>query len=195
MGADKAVLAVGERSLIQRVIAAVREVADELLLVGTTDSQYEGLGGVLVDDLVPDSGPLAGIYTALSTMRHSLCLVVACDMPFLNVDVLHHMLRESVGWDAVVPRRKEGLEPLHAVYARACLQPIEQMLAEGNLCPLDLFPIVRTRYLEERELAPLDPEGLSFINVNRPAELALANEISGSGHIGHSDSDLASYRP
>ena len=174
MGADKAVLPVGELSLIQRVVAALREVVDELLLVGATDSRYAGLGDGSVDDLVPDAGPLAGIYSALTAMRNSLCLVVACDMPFLNIDLLRYMLLESTGWDVVVPRRAEGLEPLHAVYASSCLKPIKQMLAEGSLCPLDLFPRVRVRYLEGRELASLDPDGSSFINVNRPSELALA---------------------
>lgn len=187
MGADKAVLAVGELSLIQRVVGALREVADELLLVGTTDSRYAGLGDVLVDDLVPDAGPLAGIYTALSAMRHSLCLVVACDMPFLNVDLLRYMLHESTGWDVVVPRRREGLEPLHAVYAHSCLNSIEHMLEERNLCPLDLFPIVRVRYLEARELASRDPGGVSFTNVNGPHELALAERMAKQRFLGGVD--------
>ena len=175
MGADKAMLPVGGQSLLQRVVAVLREVADELLIVGASGERtVAGLGGRSVDDLISGVGPLGGIYTALSTARYSHCLVVACDMPFLSTNLLRHLGRQAVGWDAVVPRRQEGLEPLHAVYSRSCLKPIQRMLANGVLSPLDLFPLVRVRYLETYELALYDPGGLSFVNLNTPADLALA---------------------
>jgi len=104
MGRDKALLAVGGQPLLQRVVEALREVTDELLLVGVGAERYAWLGGRAVDDLVPGGGPFAGVYTALSVARHSHCLVVACDMPFLNTDLLRYMRQQAMGWDAVVPR-------------------------------------------------------------------------------------------
>lgn len=178
MGRDKALLAVGGQPLLQRVVEALREVTDELLLVGVGAERYAWLGGRAVDDLVPGGGPLAGIYTALSVARHSHCLVVACDMPFLNTDLLRYMRQQAMGWDAVVPRlRGWWLEPLHAVYARSCLKPAERMLESGNLCILDLFPLVRTRYLETHEVALFDPGGRSFVNLNTLTDLALVQTL------------------
>lgn len=181
MEADKALLAVGGRPLIQRVVEALREMTDELLLVGVDAERYAWLGGRAVDDLVSGGGPLAGVYTALSVARHFHCLVVACDMPFLNTDLLRYMLQQAIGWDAVVPRlRGWWLEPLHAVYARACLKPAERILENGTRGILDLFPLVRTRYLETHEVALFDPGGLSFVNLNTPADLALAQKLCGA---------------
>jgi len=177
MGTDKALLTLGGRPLIERVAEALREVTDELLLVGAGADKYAWLDGRPVGDLVPASGPLAGIHTALSVARHAHCLVLACDMPFLNVDLLRHMLRQAAGCDAVVPRRQGRPEPLHAVYARSCLSQTERMLEDGNLSVLDLLPLVRVRYLEGHELHRFDREGLSFVNLNTPADLAGAAEL------------------
>ncbi len=178
MGADKALLTVGGQPLLQRVVDALREVTDELLLVGVGAERYAWLGGRAVDDLVPSGGPLAGVYTALSVARHFHCLVVACDMPFLNTDLLRYMLQQATGWDAVVPRLQgRWLEPLHAVYARSCLKPAERMLENGKRGILGLFPLVQTRYLETHEVALFDPEGTPFVNLNTPDDLALAQTL------------------
>jgi len=187
MGRDKALLTVGGRPLIQRVAEALREVVNEVLLVGASPERYAWLNVRVVDDLIPGGGPLGGIHTALSVARYSRCLIAACDMPFLNPHLLRYMLGEATWWDAVVPRSRGQLEPLHAVYARSCMGPIERMLEKGNLCPLDLFPRVRVRYVEAHEAASLEDRWLSFVNVNTPFELRLARAVGGVSLWGHMD--------
>lgn len=178
MGADKALLSVDGRPIIQRVIETVRTVAADVILVGASAHTHAWLGGRPVEDLVPEGGPLAGIYTALSAARFHHCLVVACDMPFLNARLLRHMHRRAASWDVVVPHLDGHLEPLHAVYSRACLEPIATMLNQGRVCPLDLYPMVRTDYLEAQEIALFDPDYRSFINLNTPADLARAQMMA-----------------
>ncbi|MGQ9522067.1 MAG: molybdenum cofactor guanylyltransferase [Anaerolineae bacterium] len=172
MGMDKATLFVGGRPLIQWVISALEQVADEILLVGRAANRLEWLGLPMWEDLSPDGGPLAGIHTALTVARYPLCLVVACDMPFLQPDLLRYMAREAAGWDVVVPLVDGHLEPLHAVYARSCLAAIGEMLGHGETCPLDLYPRVRTRYIGPEEIAGFAGGRRSFININTPQELA-----------------------
>lgn len=172
MGRDKATLFVEGRPLIQWVISALERVADEILLVGHAVSRLEWLGLPTWEDLVPNGGPLAGIYTALTVARHPLCLVVACDMPFLQPDLLRYIAEEASGWDAAVPLVDGHLEPLHAIYARSCLKTIGEMLERGETCPLDLYPRVRTRYIGPEEIACFAGGRRSFININTPQELA-----------------------
>jgi len=178
MGPDKALLTIGGVPLIQQVVEALRAVVNEVLLVGTAAERYALLNVQETDDLVPGAGPLGGIHTALCVARYPHCLVVACDMPFLNLDLLRYMLREAAGWDAVVPRGPERFETLHAVYARSCLEPIEQMLENGKLCPVDFFPLVRVRCVEAHEIASFAGGWRSFLNVNTPADLQLARAIA-----------------
>lgn len=180
MGMDKATLLVGGRPLIWWVVSALERVADEILLVGRAAGRLEWLGLPTWEDLVPDGGPLAGIYTALTVARHPLCLVVACDMPFLQPDLLRYMAGEAPGWDAIVPLVDGHLEPLHAVYARSCRKAIGEMLGRGETCPLDLYPRVRTRYIGPEEIAGFPGGWRSFVNLNTPQELAQVTFVQAS---------------
>jgi molybdopterin-guanine dinucleotide biosynthesis protein A len=178
MGKDKALLTIGGTPLIQRVVETLRAVASEVFLVGPGAERYAWLNVQVTDDLVPGAGPLGGIHTALCVARYPRCLVVACDMPFLDVDLLRYMLREAVPWDAVVPRGPERFETLHAVYARSCLKPIEQMIESGNLCPAGLFPHVRVRIVEPHDIASFEGGKRSLMSVNTQADLELARAIA-----------------
>ncbi len=174
MGMDKALLTVGGVPIVQRVARALRSVSDDVFLVGRGAEQYPWLGLRGTHDLIPDAGPLGGIHTALRVAGFPYCVIAACDMPFLSPSLLRHMVRMAEGWDVLVPRVDDHLEPLLAVYSRACLEPIEGMLKSGQLCPLDLYPLVRTRYLESEAIARLDPDFRSFRNLNTPEDLAQA---------------------
>ena len=70
------------------------------------------------------------------------------------------------------------VEPLHAVYAKGCLAPIESLLKQGNLSIRELFALVKVRYVEAGEINRFDPEYLSFFNVNTKADLVKAREIA-----------------
>ena len=178
MGRDKALLQLRGRPLVSRVCEAVGQVTDELLLVGATAERDIGCPGKRVADTGPGKGPLVGIRTALSAARYDYCLVVACDMPFLSIDLLHYMRGQARGWDVVVPRSRDGLEPMHAIYSRSCLEPIAAMLETNELCPLDLFPSVHTRYIALEEITAFHHGELSFFNVNTPADLAFAQRLA-----------------
>ena len=179
MGMDKPALLLGGQPLIERVIDALAEVVDEVLLVGQEAGRFARLGLPCVADLVPGGGPLAGIHTALAAARHPVCVVVACDMPFLQPALLAYLLEQAPGWDAVVPRVDDHLEPLHAVYARSSLPTIERMLRKGERCPLDLYPRVRVRYVNSDEIAAFTNGWRSFINLNTPEDLAMAQMLDG----------------
>ncbi|RME33736.1 MAG: hypothetical protein D6793_09380 [Thermoflexia bacterium] len=97
-------------------------------------------------------------------------------MPFLDPALLAYLLEQAPGWDAVVPRAQNHLEPLHAVYARSCLPVIQDMLAAEELCPLDLYPRVRVRYVGEEEIAAFRGGPWSFVNFNTPEDLKALGE-------------------
>lgn len=131
----------------------------------------------VVADVYPDKGPLGGIYTGLKVSDSFYNLVVACDMPFLNQGLLRYMMQNSAGFDLVVPRLGELVEPLHAVYAKGCLAPIKSLLNQGDLSLRRLFPLVRVRYVEAEEIDRFDPEHLSFFNINNEADLERARRL------------------
>jgi molybdopterin-guanine dinucleotide biosynthesis protein A len=183
-GREKAIVTIRSETLLQRVLARVPAVCQEVVIVGTQTSAHSCLSGLVnarvVDDIIPGLGPIGGIYTGLrmSKARHNL--VVACDMPFLNLRLLQHMIGVSRGYDAVVPRLGNLIEPLHAVYDRNTLGPIEKLLVQGVLMVSRLFDTVPVRYVEREEIERWDPHHLSFFNINTVADLRQARKIEDS---------------
>jgi molybdopterin-guanine dinucleotide biosynthesis protein A len=132
----------------------------------------------ITPDVYPGKGPLGGIYTGLKTSTTHLNLVVAGDMPFLNRGLLGYMLGLADSYDLVVPRVGDLVEPLHAVYTKSCLSPIERMITQNELRVRELFPLVKVRYVDAAEIEKFDPHHLSFFNINTEADLAKARAIA-----------------
>jgi molybdopterin-guanine dinucleotide biosynthesis protein A len=95
-------------------------------------------------------------------------------MPFLNPRLLDFLARLAPGFDVVVPVLGVHLEPLHAVYSRNCLKPIQTLLQKGNMKVIDLFPQVRVRRVTGDEIDVPDLRHWSFFNVNTEEDLDLA---------------------
>lgn len=182
LGHEKALETVGNKSLIQRVVFSLGFFDSDIIIVTAAKQSlprsidYPKLR--MVTDAYPGRGPLGGIYTGLAVSDSFHNLVVACDMPFLNRALLDYMIQVSAGFDLVVPRSGNMVEPLHAVYSKGCLAPIESLLKQGSLSIRELFASVRVRYLEAAEINRFDPKHLSFFNVNTGADLKTAREIA-----------------
>jgi molybdopterin-guanine dinucleotide biosynthesis protein A len=181
LGRDKIQETVGADSLLQRVLFQLTTFEGDIIIVTAGRRSLPRLDDYqearIVTDIYPGKGVLGGIYTGLAESSSSYNLVVAGDMPFLNRALLRYMVGLSAGFDLVVPRLGELVEPLHAVYARNCLPHIERLLKGGVLGVKALFELVRVRYVEAEEVDRFDPGHLSFFNVNTEADLEKARHI------------------
>ncbi len=171
LGTDKSLLRVDGEWITARVVRLLAELCDDLLIVSNEVGRFATLPVRVVPDVQPGLGPLVGILSGLQAMRHEQGIFVACDMPLLNTNLLRHMMARAVGCDLVLPRIGNKIEPLHAIYSRACIPAIEALLAAGELRIAGLLPRVRICYMEQQELEEIDPDHLSFFNVNTPADL------------------------
>ncbi len=182
LGRDKIQETVGADSLLQRVLFQLTPFNRDIIIVTAGRRSLPQLDDYqearIVTDIYPGRGVLGGIYTGLAESSSSYNLVVAGDMPFLSQVLLRYMVGISAGFDLVVPRLGELVEPLHAVYARNCLPHIERLLKRGVLEVRALFELVRVRYVEAEEIDRFDPGHLSFFNVNTEADLERARQIA-----------------
>lgn len=172
MGTDKAFVLFQGRPMIEVVRERVEGLGSELIVVTNRPEAYAHLGLRLVPDVIPEQGPLGGIYTAIYHSANPYTLVVACDMPWLSRPLLEHQVALRGEADIVVPRWEKFPEPLHAVYSKACLGPIEENIREGRLKITGFYGRVGVRWVDRKEIERFDPEGKSFVNVNTPDELA-----------------------
>lgn len=181
MGQNKALVPFLGQPMIQRVVERLGGLGDEMLVTTNQPEAFQFLGLPLVADVLPGTGALGGLYTALLAAHAPRVLVVACDMPFvspqlarLELDVL-----AAEGWDVVIPTTLEGLEPLHTVYRReTCIPAIERALQEQKRRMISWFGDVRVRELSLEEVRVVEPELRAFMNVNTPEELAAAEALA-----------------
>ncbi len=183
MGQDKAFLKVSGESVIERVLAVVRPLSDDCFISTNSPAKYEQFGLRLVSDIYPNKAALGGIYTVIQAARHLGVLVVACDMPFLQADLLNYLMELAPLADVVVPVvNPPQPETLHAIYSKRCLPAIESRLFANRLRITGFFEAVSVRYVERQEIATFDRDFHSFVNMNTPSEWqavqALADKLN-----------------
>ena len=171
MGRDKSFVLFKGRPMIEVVRDQVAGLGDELILISNNPAAYAHLGLPTYPDLIPGCGPLGGIYTAVARASHPHTLVVACDMPWLNRPLLEYLVSLRKTADVIVPRWDKYPEPLHAIYSKACLLPIEENLKAKRLKITTFFGKVSVHFVEREAIRRFDPDGRSFTNVNTPEEL------------------------
>lgn len=181
LGRDKASETVDTKSLLERVVSCLSFFDGNVLVVTATKRLFPQLNSHpesrIVTDIYPGKGSLGGIYTGLVASTAFYNLVVACDMPFLNRNLLSYMVQVSPDYDLVVPRLGDMVEPLHAIYSRNCLAVIEELIKHNKLEVRRLLNLVRVRYVDAGEIDKFDPGHLSFFNINTNSDLERARGL------------------
>jgi molybdenum cofactor guanylyltransferase len=176
-GINKALLRVGQHHIIERVCEAVLQVMTNAMIITNTPDDFAFLGLPMFPDIHPNTGSLGGLYTGLKHCTDKLGFLVACDMPFLNPQIMKTMIDLVDDYDVVIPNVDGGLQPLHAIYSRNCTKLIEDFLLRGNFKIIDCLHQVKMREVSEDFLKGFDPTFRFVMNVNSPEDLAKAINI------------------
>jgi len=171
-GRPKALLPIGRGRIIDNQLAVLQAVADHVAIVANDTELYAALGVPVWPDTREGYGPLGGILTALVNSATPTALIIAGDMPFLTVAFLKHLVEAGEGFDIAIPCTSDGYQPLCATYSRGCIAPIRHSLDSGRLKVTDLLAAVSVHELGTDEIAPFDPDGMLFFNINTPGDYA-----------------------
>lgn len=178
-GENKALVELDGTPLIERVLNIMAPIFQSIIISSNTPAEYEYLGLEIYEDFEKDLGPIGGIYTCLQVIKDEAGFFVACDMPFLNKDLIQHMLDVREDYDIVIPRMGWMLETLHTIYTKNCLPALKKQIDNAVYHTRNLLDIMRVRYVDEDELKSFDPQLKSFVNVNRPDDLSEARLLKG----------------
>ncbi len=176
MGENKAFIKIEGAPIIQRIQTLFERLFDEIIIVTHEKDLFSNLRAKIYSDLIPHQGALGGLYTGLFFSSFPFSFCVACDMPFLNESVIKYLIKNIENSDIVIPKTRDGLHPLHAIYSKKCIDPIKKMMDHGKYRIVDFYPMVKVKIIDENEFFSLDPNRESFINVNTPEELVLINK-------------------
>ena len=171
MGRDKAFIQIEGIRLLDYVYKKCRELFSEIIIVTNQPQQFVDYQTPVVPDEIPGIGSIGGLYTGLRRASNYYSFCVACDMPFLNPELIALIIEKRRNNDVIIPRTRAGLEPLHALYSKRCIEPLKKYIEKGDLKISNILAEVKVRYCNEEEIKKVDPSLLSFMNVNTKKEL------------------------
>jgi len=171
MGRNKAFIEIDGERIIDRTVAIFNQLFDNVVLVTNAPLDYLDLNVRIVTDLVQGKGSVGGIYTGLFFSSSPKAFFVGCDMPFLDIKVIAYFLSLADTADIVVQKSEDYWEPLHAVYSRKFIKPIERLMEQGDLQIIKAYKWAKVREVKREELEPIDPGLQSLVNINTPEDL------------------------
>jgi molybdenum cofactor guanylyltransferase len=181
-GKNKALLPVGDHSIVERQINLFQDLFDQVIVVTNHLSEFAAWGITLVSDLLPIRSSLTGIHAGLFYTKSSHAFISACDMPFLKREMIEVVFQAfEPRWDVVVPVTREGFQPLCAIYSRRCIKPIEDQLGRGELKISKLFSQIKIKTIPEESLRSVDRDLISFFNINTVEDLSRSRKMVSHG--------------
>jgi len=169
MGTDKALLPYGPKNepLIVAVINMLSGIFSRIMISAAKSNPLERFGLPLILDHFPEIGPLGGITSVLESGEERI-FCVACDMPFLNEDLIRYQC--SFTDDAVIPEWHNRWESLHSIYSLPLLPALRQAIEKQHFKISDALFGCNVRLLLESEIQKFDTAGKCFANINTPGD-------------------------
>lgn len=183
MGRPKPSLPFAGEPLLARIVRILGESSAEIVVASARGASLPPLpaGVRVVDDETPGLGPLAGLVGGLRAAQHDLALVCGGDHPFPGRDLATHLLALARDHELVVPRWDGRLQPLFAVWRRSLLPRLEALVSSRRLGLVAAAGALGPFEVPEEDVARLDPRGLSFFDVDSPADYERALSLLDAG--------------
>jgi molybdopterin-guanine dinucleotide biosynthesis protein A len=179
MGSSKARTELAGKAMLERVIATVRPLFEEVI-ISTHEEPFSFPGIKVVKDTFPGRGPAIGLCSTLAKTHNPWVFVIGCDQPLVQPKLIEKLAALRDGYDCVVPKVGERVQSLCALYKKSCLPPLTERILRGVRGLVRFLRDsegLRIRYVEERELKEADPELKSFVDVDTREELEEAEKI------------------
>jgi molybdopterin-guanine dinucleotide biosynthesis protein A len=178
-GHNKAFLKIDGQTILDRLLFRLKSAFSEILLVTRQPELYSSLQLRLVEDIHEERSSLTGIHAGLIHAKAAFGFMVPCDIPFLQPDLIRLLLDElEPDLDVVVPFYDGHYQPLCAIYSKRCIPLIEKQLTASDYKISHLFECVSVKTIPADKLKTVDPQLLSFLNVNTPASYDMCRHLA-----------------
>jgi molybdopterin-guanine dinucleotide biosynthesis protein A len=166
----KGFIKVGDSTIIEKNLGLLRDLFNKVFISTNMPETYFFTGAPLIGDVLPSKGPMSGIHSSLINAGGDDIFVIACDMPFVNADVVSFIcgehMRAPVPAAATVPVYNGKPQPLSGVYSRTILPYLEAGILNGKVSLRRFLTEIRTNLVSEPDMRAIDPDGRSFVNIN-----------------------------
>lgn len=170
MGFDKQFLKIDKRRLMHSIINKLNNEFDEIIIVTNKPEHYIGLSHRITKDILKEKGPLGGIHAGLNAASSKYSLVIACDMPNINMNYIRYM-KDHMGEHGCTTRFMEWIEPFCSFYSKEIIDDIENYLSSKKRNIHDLLKQLNFSYIEESIARRYSPSWDMFLNLNTKEDL------------------------
>lgn len=173
MGRDKAFVEYDGVPMIERTLAVASRLSERIVIISNKPDSFKKFGEPVYPDTIPGMGPLSGLYTGFKVTDAKELLLVACDMPLVSEEVMAFILlcADRPG-DAVIPFVEGREQGLFGIYRRSAVEKFRARIEKAEIQFNEFRMGLDKSYITEKELKNVEPELGSFMNVNRPEDLA-----------------------
>jgi len=169
MGQDKALLKLGNKTMLERVVEPLQSIFENIIIVTNTPNEYKMLNNVkFINDCIniEEKNSLIGLYSGLKESETSHIFAIGCDMPFVNTELIKYMINLLKNEDVVVPFVKGYYEPLYAIYGKGCTLEFERLIKQKWYKVTDVFKNVNVKKVIEEDINKIDSSMKCFENIN-----------------------------
>ena len=201
LSAVKGFLEIGGRRIIDSTVELLNTIFKRVVISTNTPELYFYLGVPMVGDIMKYRGPMTGILSALSSLKAPEIFVIACDMPFINPELVLFIVNrweestksfphpkinvtpdtfhpsEKRKWDGIIPLFDKRPQPLLGIYSKEIINSMEESINNGETGLRQFLQKINVLYIKEEEIRAIDPKGKSFVNINTPEDFE--KEIGG----------------
>lgn len=178
-GKKKALRRVGDAMILESIYKAFTPLFKEVIIVVNDPKAFCGWDMNIVTDIDPSRCALAGLHAGLFYASTPYIYITACDTPFITSSIIEYMINQiEPGYDVILPRTDDGLEPLSAVYSKECLPLIEEKLNDNIFMIKKFFRKKKVKEVPADQLRQIDPAMQFIFNINTSGDLETAQTMA-----------------
>lgn len=169
MGTEKGLVQLNGKSFIEHIIQVLNKVNIQVYIIANTKA-YDFLGYPVIADIVEDKGPLGGIYTALMHSQQQNNLIISCDVPFVQEELIKYLCEHiEASSQCIVPTHSGNSEPLCAIYNKDGMELIKEMISRNELGVRNALRKLKTNFIEVSDEEFYS--SMTFLNINSKLDL------------------------
>src|SRR5690554_2437231 len=170
MGTDKGLVLLNRKPIIQHIIEAVQKTEINDILIISNNLAYKQFGLPVYSDIIKESGPLGGIYTGLVNSTTSRNMILSCDIPFINDEVMNVLLEDQSQSPITVLKYKDRIHPLIGIFNTSIIPDLQAQISKNNLKVRELIQFKNATILD-LETKILGIQSQVVANVNTKEDL------------------------